>query len=165
MNIIDLSHFPEPKGRVHAFTLVEIMVAAALLSVMFLALFGGISYGFTVTRLARENVRATQIILEKMEGVRLYTFDQLVSSNMFSTDFTAPYYPLGMTNGSAGLTFYGKFTLSDPNTGAIGYNDNLRLVTVSVIWTNSYSRSQVVRRRQMQTLVARYGVQNYTFYQ
>ena len=143
------------------FTLVEVMVATAITTITLLGLFGGISYGFSETQLAREDLRATQIIMEKMEGIRLYTFDQLVSSNMFPTTFTAVYYPLA--NQTGGLKYYGNFTLSDPGTGAV-YNDNLRLVTVSVSWTNSYGTSKIVRNRQMQTMVGRYGIQNYSFF-
>lgn len=164
MHTMDLARSRQSECRVRAFTLIEIMVATAFISLSFLGLFGGLSYGFTATRLARENQRATQIILEKMEGIRLYTFDQLVSSNMFPTTFTASYYPLGLTNQAQGITYYGQFTLSDPATGAAGYNANLRLVTVTVAWTNSYGTSRIPRNRQMQTLVARYGIQNYSFF-
>jgi len=146
-----------------AFTLVEVLVGMAIMTISLLALFGGISYGFSATQLARENLRATQVILEKMEAIRLYTFDQLVSSNMFPTTFTADYYPLATTNEAQGITYYGQFTISDPETGA-EYNSNIRLVTVSVSWTNSYRTSQIEHNRQMQTMVGRYGIQNYSFF-
>jgi Tfp pilus assembly protein PilV len=146
-----------------AFTLVEVLVAALITTVMMTGLFAGISYGFTEIQLSRENLRATQIMLEKMEGIRLYTFDQLTSSNMFSSSFTAAYYPLATTNESAGLTYYGNFAISDPGTGTV-YNDNFRQVTVSVSWTNSYGASKIARNRQMQTMIGRYGIQNYSFF-
>jgi Tfp pilus assembly protein PilV len=146
-----------------AFTLVEVLVAALITTVMMTGLFAGISYGFTEIQLSRENLRATQIMLEKMEGIRLYTFDQLTSSNMFSSSFTAAYYPLAEANESAGLTYYGNFTISDPGTGTV-YNDNFRQVTVSVSWTNSYGASKIARNRQMQTMIGRYGIQNYSFF-
>jgi len=146
-----------------AFTLVEVLVATAITTITLLGLFGGISYAFCETQLARENLRATQIMLERMEGIRLYTFDQLVSSNMFSTTFSAAYYPLATTNEASGLTYYGNFSLSDPGTGA-GYNSDMRLVTISVTWTNSYGTSKIPRNRQMQTQISRYGVQNYSFF-
>jgi type II secretory pathway pseudopilin PulG len=148
---------------VAAYSLIEVMIGTAIMAIMFAGLFAGISFGFTEAQLARENLRATQIILEKMEGIRLYTFDQLTNSSTFASTFTSPYYPLASTNESQGIIFYGSLTLNDPGVGA-GYNDNCRLVTVSVVWTNTYGSVQVVRRRDMQTQVARYGVQNYTFY-
>jgi prepilin-type N-terminal cleavage/methylation domain-containing protein len=77
-----------------AFTLVEVMIAVAILGIMFVALYGGMSSGFAVTQLARENLRATQIMLERMEGIRLYNWEQVVYSNMVPTTFVAHYYPL-----------------------------------------------------------------------
>ena len=146
-----------------AFTLVEVLVATVITTITLLALFSGVAYGFSETELSRQNLRATQVILEKMEGIRLYTFDQLVSSNMFPTDFTAPYYPLNQTNQPGGLTYYGHFNISDPGTGA-DYNSNMRQITVSVSWTNFYHTQRIPHRRQMQTLVGRYGIQNYSFF-
>jgi type II secretory pathway pseudopilin PulG len=150
--------------RRRAFTLIEAMAAASIMLLLMLALFGGISYGFSVTRISRENLRATQIILEKMEGIRLYTYDQIVSSNMFPTTFTDTYYPsISSTNESVGITYYGQFAVSDPGTGT-GYNSNIKLVTVTVSWTNSFGTSSIARSRQMQTMIARYGIQNYSFF-
>jgi hypothetical protein len=149
--------------RTAGFTLAEVLVATLLATLTMAGLFGGISYGFVETQVSRENLRATQIILEKMEGIRLYTFDQLVSSNMFPETFSASYYPPGTFTRTSGLTYYGRFRVSDLGTGA-SYNPNIRLVTVSISWTNSYGMSQVRRDRQMQTIIGRYGIQNYSFY-
>jgi len=147
-----------------AFTFTEIVVATAVMVIIFLALFSGIAYGLTEVQLSRENLRATQILLERMEGIRLYTFDQLVSSNMFAGSFTATYYPLAMTNQSSqGIVYYGEFAISDPQTGT-DYNANLRTITASVTWTNTYLSKQITRNRQMQTIVGRYGIQNYSFF-
>ena len=72
-------------------------------------------------------------------------------------------YVVNTTPTATGQDYYGQFTISDPGTTA-GYNSNLRLITVSVSWTNSYGSSRVTHNRQMQTLIGRYGVQNYTFF-
>jgi type II secretory pathway pseudopilin PulG len=146
-----------------AFTLAEVMIAVGVMSVVLMSVFAGILYGNTEIKLARENLRATQVVLEKMEGIRLYTFDQLVSSNMFATSFTAQYYPMANGNQSQGVTYFGNLSIADPATGT-AYNSNMRMVTVSVIWTNQYGRQAIVRNRTMQTLVARNGIQNYSFY-
>ena len=84
---------PNPSAR--AFTLVEVLMATSITTITLIGLLGGISYGFSEIKLSRESLRATQVILEKMEGIRLYTFDQLTSSNMVPATFTAAYYPLG----------------------------------------------------------------------
>jgi len=54
-----------------AFTLVEVMVAVWLGAIMFVGLYLGFSQGFAVIQLTRENLRATQILQEKAETIRL----------------------------------------------------------------------------------------------
>ena len=146
-----------------AFTLIEVLMATLLTTISLVSLLGSISFGLLQTQISRENLRATQIMLEKMEGLRLYTFDQLTSSNMFPTTFTASYYPLAGTNQAAGIVYYGQFASTDPGTSA-DYNPNMRLVTVSVSWTNSNRGCLIPHTREMRTMVGRYGIQNYSFY-
>ena len=86
-----------------AFTLLETLIGAFILVIVFGSLMVTMSYGFAVIRASRESLRATQIILERMEGIRLYNWNQLVSSNMIGTNvnFSGFFYPpaLGITNG------------------------------------------------------------------
>ena len=49
--------------------MVEVLVAVSLVGIMFVSLYSGISSGFAVVQLARENLRATQILQEKMETI------------------------------------------------------------------------------------------------
>src|SRR5437867_13165316 len=90
-----------------AYTLVEVLVCVALIVILFVSLYGGMSSGFAVTQNARENLRATQIMLEYMEGIRLYNWDQLVYSNWVPTSFTNYYYPLAAPGESKGIPYYG----------------------------------------------------------
>jgi len=46
------------------------------------------------------------------------------------------------------------------------YAANMRAVTVTIYWTNyprGITNTPIVRTRQMQTLVAKYGMQNYVY--
>ena len=52
-----------------AFSLIEVMVGLAIVGVTFLALYGGMTYGFSSVRMSLENLRATQILVEKMETI------------------------------------------------------------------------------------------------
>ena len=79
----------------NAFTIVEVVFAMGTAAVMFLALYSGLTGGFAIIKLARENTRATQILVEKMETIRLYTFDQINSNGFLPASFSVPYYPLG----------------------------------------------------------------------
>ena len=76
-----------PRPAQLAFTLVETLLGSVLTVIVFGALLVTIAYGFGVMQASSENNRATQILLERMEGLRLYTWDQLVSSNMVSPQF------------------------------------------------------------------------------
>ena len=109
----------QPRARrAQAFTLAEAIVGVAVMTMLFLGLYGGITYGFYEMQLARENLRATQVILEKMEGIRLYTYQQLTNSATFATNFTAQYYPLARSTNSQGTTFYGSISVSAPVSGS-----------------------------------------------
>src|ERR1051325_10953688 len=97
-----------------AFTLAELMVACAILAIMVVSLFGGISFGFSNITIARQNLRATQIALEKMEIVRMYSWEQVNSNGFVPRTFTAPCFPVtngGDTNG--GVVYYGTIIITN----------------------------------------------------
>jgi len=146
---------------------VEAVVSILVLSIMVVSLYGGFSAGFAVTQLARENLRGTQIMLQKMETVRLLKWSQLLdTTNFLQPTFVDYYDPNGTNNQSAGATYQGfvsanaaTFTGSTPD-----YSTNMRSVTVTIYWTNyphGLSGTPIVHTRQMQTLASRYGMQNY----
>ena len=78
------------------------MVGIAVMAVMITALYGGFTFAFAEVRLARENVRATQVLQEKMEVVRLYNWDQLNQPGFVPTQFTEAYYVGNPTNAPTG---------------------------------------------------------------
>src|SRR5580765_4892633 len=130
-----------PRLRKLAYTLVEVVVCVALIVICFVSLYGGMSTGFALTQGSRENLRATQIMLEYMEGIRLYNWDQLTQSNWIPSTFIRYYYPLAHTHAgeSQGLPYYGTVTVvTNPvlNPTAV-YSVNMASVTVTVNWTNA----------------------------
>jgi Tfp pilus assembly protein PilV len=139
-----------------AFTLMEVVVAMLVLMTISAAFYLGLSSCFSVVKTSREEVRATQIMTQKLEAVRLCTWSELTN---FS--FKEPYDPLGATNSTAGVAYYGTVTKSAaasvPNTAS--YLNNMCLVTVNLTWTNS--RGSAVYNRKMETHYARYGLQSY----
>jgi prepilin-type N-terminal cleavage/methylation domain-containing protein len=142
--------------RWSAFTLVEVLVAMALVGITFVSLYTAISSGFAVINVARENLRATQILLEKMETLRLYNWNQINSNGFIPPTFTAPDSPLGNTN--SGLMYQGTMTITNAPASET-YSNDLRVVILQVSWTSG----RVLRQREMQTLVSRYGLQNYIY--
>src|SRR5258708_3915472 len=120
-----------PRCAQLAFTLAEAMVGTAILGTMMVSLYGSIASSFALTRVCRENLRATQIMLERTEGLRLYRWDQITDPSFFVTNFTANYYPLGQTNNNNSVVYGGTIKIETPtNLGSATYITNMRLITV-----------------------------------
>ncbi len=149
---------PPPRG----YSLVEVLIASLVLGIMVLALLGGFSSGLALVHATRDNLRATQILTQKMETIRLFKWSQLGSSDLSPAKFDAVYDPSG---GSVGTRYAGQFsTNSAPSSIPIAYRDKMRLVTVELYWTNRTSATKaVVQKRQVQTFAARYGMQPYVY--
>ena len=159
---IDLVPQSQARRSSVAYTTVETVFAIAVVALMFVSLYGGMSGGFAVTQLARENLRATQIMLERMEGIRLFTYDQLTNTSLNPLTFTNYYYPLASKTESKGIAYKGTVTVSSaglfpPATSE--YSGRIRAVQVQVKWTSG----GVQRTRTMTTYSARNGVQNYIY--
>lgn len=141
-------------------TLIEAVVALAIFGISFVSLYGGMSMGFAVIGDARENLRATQVMVEKMETIRLYSWDQLNTPGFIPTTFTESYYPDGNNDQNNGSTLAYSGTLSIGNgPGGVAYSGEMRRVTVTVSWT---SRGRT-HNRSMSTYVSHHGLQNYIY--
>ena|ERR1041385_8766016 len=144
-------------GSQQGHTLVEVMLAVSLLGFMVVSLYAGFTSGFAVLRVARENMRATQILEERMEVLRLVKWDN-VTPGFIPMTFTTPFYATETTNTTAGSFGYtGTVTITNPP--AENYNDHLRMIQIELTWTSG----KVTRSRQMTTYVSRYGLQNYLY--
>ena len=136
----------------------DALFAMAVAGFTFISLYAGLAFGFKVIRIARENTRATQIMLEKMETVRLYTWNQVTNPGFIPTGkFIVPYYSVGATNSS--LLYTGQVTIAPCPIGA-SYASNMRRVTIKVEWSPLGTTN---RSRTMTTYVTRNGLQNYVW--
>ena len=141
-------------------SLVEVVMATGIIAITGGAVISSVNYGLCVIRIARENQRATQVMLERLESIRLYSWDQVTNSGFVPTTFTEAFDP---TSGTAqGTTYYGTMTVSDPvfSGTAPSYAPNMRQFTVTLSWTNL---GQIVHSRSLTTYVAKDGVQNYVY--
>jgi Tfp pilus assembly protein PilV len=148
-----------------AFSLIEVVVAVSLTLVTFLTIFGGMTMGLTITQQTRENLRATQIMLDKMEGVRLYRWDQLLSTNnILISSFTNWFFEtnnIGATNAIGnGVSYTGAVSVVDTGL-ATSYSSSMKRVNVTVGWTSGSGR--VTHTRTMATFVSQQGMQNYIY--
>jgi type II secretory pathway pseudopilin PulG len=144
-----------------AFTLVEVLVSCGLLGIVSLTLLGTFSTSFALMESSQENLRATQILLEQTEAIRLCNWAQLTNLN-----FATRYCPTAATNSQGGTLYWGTITTNAPSAipTSASYQTNIRLVTITVTWTNCKPRpkspnmdckvisgNRCVRRRQRAT--------------
>ncbi|SRR5258708_17531279 len=145
-------------GRKGGHTLAEVMVSVGLLGIMVVSLFAGFSSGFDVVRAERENVRATQILEERMEVIRLIHWDY-VAPGFIPTNFTVPFYAAAGSSAIPGGIIY-TGTVSFPDTGMNEtYSKKIKTVQIDLTWTSG----SVSHNRQMITYVSYYGMQNYIY--
>jgi prepilin-type N-terminal cleavage/methylation domain-containing protein len=141
------------------YTLAEVLFAVVILAVIACAFYAGLSSGFAIVQSTREDLRATQILTQKVEALRLCRWDQL--TNFASFTFQDTYDPFGAN--SSGTVYSGTIITNAaaaiPDTAA--YKANMRQLTVTISWTNFNGLQPLPHSRQMQTYVARYGLQNY----
>jgi uncharacterized protein (TIGR02598 family) len=152
---------PLPKRiRQQGFSLVEVMIGSAIVGIFFLSFFAMTGTGFTMVKNSRENLRATQIMLNRLEGVRLFNWDQITQTNLLPTTFTENYDPTS-TNGNVGTVYSGTVVVSTPtmNPTATYSSNGVKQVTVQITW-NSGGMSHT---RSMSTYVTQYGAQNYVY--
>ena len=143
-----------------AMTLVEVMIGVGILGIMMLSFYGGFAFAFSEIRLSRENVRATQILEERMEVVRLLNWDQVVNMpGYIPKTFQAPFYSENVTNPPPDdFMFFGTVTLTNaPLTES--YASHMRMITIQVDWTSG----KIARHRKMSTFVSEFGLQKYVY--
>src|SRR5689334_5814429 len=128
-------------GR-QGFTIVEVVVAVGIVSIAAAGLMGCLSYAYLVTQLTRENQRATQIILERSEAIRLCNWDQVRSNGFIPASFTDYYDPTAANTTAKGAVYTGTVGISNVPFSS-SYSTNMRSLTLSIQWkTGRVSRSR-----------------------
>ena len=153
-----------------AFTLAEVCVASFVFGIMMTSLYGAFATGFSLIQVTRENLRADRecglqecflcSMLERMETIRLYRWDQVIDPSYIPQTFTNYYYPDGLSKGSGGVMYTGSVHIASvPAALGSSYTNNMRQVSVNIGWISG----KQVRRRDMSTFVTQYGLQNYVY--
>ena len=154
INLFDSRHITPIRA---AFTLPEVLMGVLVMSVVIVSLGLGFSQGFAVVQISRENLRATQILQEKTEAIRLFTWDQITTDGFVPHTFYDYFYDKGSTT-NRGVVFNGTASIvADPSVQS--YAVDQRLITFTLTWTSG----SVQRTRTMRTIVSRFGLQNYVY--
>jgi prepilin-type N-terminal cleavage/methylation domain-containing protein len=140
-------------GGERGFTVIEAVVTVAIMGLLFVVFYSAIPTTMSLVRWCRENERVTQILTEKFETIRLYSWDQ-VSSN----GFIPPTFIVGIDPSvSNSLPYYtGTVTIAEAPIGE-SYKSNLLQITVEVKWTSSLR----LQTRTMSSFFSKYGLQTY----
>jgi type II secretory pathway pseudopilin PulG len=150
-------------ARTRGFSLVEAVVGLALLGLVAMALFSGLCNSTFSVQLTRENLRATQIMTERLDTIRLYSWKQLTNDTFVAQierPFTAPLHvrdPFSPPRTNAPVYEGAIFIESAPFNET--YAKDMRLVTVELKWKTG----KLQRARSMSTLVSRYGTYKYIY--
>jgi type II secretory pathway pseudopilin PulG len=148
------------RPRSEGFSLVEAVVGMALLGLVCMALFSGLFNSTFSVHLARENLRATQLMAEKLDTIRLYGWKQLTNETYIKESFNLPLHPpdpLSPPQTNSAVYEGAIYIESAPITEV--YGKDLRLVTVELKWKTG----ELERHRSMSTLVSRYGTYKYIY--
>jgi prepilin-type N-terminal cleavage/methylation domain-containing protein len=140
------------------FTFAEVMMSIAITLVMFVAFYASMSSGVRTIQVARENLRATEILVGEMEDLRLLRWDQLTNTIFLPTSFTVSYNQNG-TN-AFGVSYTGTVAVASVPWGTpTSYSANMKQVSITLNW-NSWG---VQRQRSMTNYCAEFGVQPYVW--
>ena len=147
-----------PPASGSGFTLIETLVAICIAAIVLPTIYASLATGFALIKTSREDQRATQVILQRMEAIRLSPYQTLQSPAAYPTNATEYYSESGKVTGNGGVPYTVTFSCAPgPSSLPPSYRTNVLLVTVGASWKSG----NVQRTRSMQTYVSRYGIRRY----
>jgi type II secretory pathway pseudopilin PulG len=153
---LEASRRRSPRRGLAGFSLTEVTVGLGIIGTCVAALFSGFTTGFFTIKMSRENLRATQILLQKAEAIRLQSWDQITNPTNIPTTFVDSYDPNSPS--SPGATYNGSILITNCPISS-SYSNSLRMVVISVNWQTG----SIDRNRSYTTYVARNGLQVYIY--
>jgi len=153
MRVISINSTKGSK-RTSGFTLVEVMTAIGIVGIVSVSLYAGLAMSFNSVQNSRLELRATHILTEKLEAMRLFNWEQVNDNNFIPKNFTERYQP----SESKSVVYQGKVTLSDPSVPA-AYAGTMKKVVAEIKWVSSAGKCE----KRMETFISQYGIQNYLY--
>src|SRR5262249_28937447 len=134
------------------FTLPEALVAVFAATIMIAALFATFTYGMGAVKLAREDLRATQILLQQMEKVRLTSFTEI--QDITSTE---RFDPSDEASGGGGTVYSISIKATMPTAAdmvqPVYYTNKMLKIVGTATWTNG----SILRSRTLRTYASANG--------
>ena len=145
-----------------AFLLLEATIGMTLMGLLFMALYTGLCTTTFFVKLSRENLRATQLMADKLDTIRLYGWKKIAEDPTYIPQrFYPPVYsddPSKAGNDATARFYTGEISI-EPAPFTESYAGDLRVVTVKLSWVTA----KMPRTRTMSTLVSKYGVYKYVY--
>ena len=142
----------------------KLLTGIAILSVAATGLYGALAPAYRVIRSTRQNLRASQVVMQKAEALCLITQGQIGDTNNSSRPlFVEPSNPRRATHSSGGVQYAGYLSAGAPaaakQPGA--FRSPKQPVTVTLCWTNLDGGKPIVNRREVQARLAPNGTPKY----
>ena len=142
----------------------KLLTGIAILSVAATGLYGALTPAYRVIRSTRENLRASQLVMQKAETLSLITPGQAGDTNNYSKPlFVESSNPRRATCRSAGVQYAGYLSPGAPaaskQPGAV--RSPGQPVTVTLCWTNFDGGKPIVQQREVQARLAPNGAPKY----
>ena len=152
--ILNPSIVAKPRRGKSAFTLIEVLTAIGIIGIVSISLYAGLASSFRAVENSRLELRATQILTEKLEAMRLFNWDQVNASGFIPDNFTEKYQPTK----SDSVVYTGTVTITNASVQG-AYEDTMRKAVAEITWVSGHA----TRYKRMETLISQYGVQNYLY--
>jgi hypothetical protein len=145
----------------HTYT--EFLVVATTLAVVIGAMCVPLSAAFCVVRSTRENLRATQIVMQKAEALHLFNRSQVgEASSPRQPLFVQQDDPQGVTGNRGGVEYTGYVSAAPAaGNGPAVAAATPGAATVTLYWTNYAGGKPIVQTRDIRTRLARNGAPKY----
>jgi prepilin-type N-terminal cleavage/methylation domain-containing protein len=142
------------------FTLVEVMVASLVLTIMILSALGALIHGFRLLDSARNTTLAAQIAQSEIEDLRLQPWSKISDPALIShsgpIDLSAS---IGKLLGAAeGEAIAQRFSASRLIVDVPDRGSTLKRVTIAVAW---HDYNGTTHTRSYETLIGQHGLTDY----
>jgi hypothetical protein len=135
------------------------MIGMAMFGVCFAALLTGMTTTVSMTEASRHETRASQILTEKLDTIRLYSWAQITTPGYIAPTFIATQFATnGIPGARPGIIYTGRVTIADAPISE-AYKTRLKLVTIEVSWVSGHRPVS----SQMSSFISEYGMQSYIY--
>jgi prepilin-type N-terminal cleavage/methylation domain-containing protein len=157
---------------VSGFSLIEVVIAMSVIGVTFIALYAALTSCLVSVQASREDLRATQIMVEQMDTLRLFNWDQVTDPTFSPKTLSVYYDPAGATNGTGGTLYECVMTVTN-GPADVAYSDDMRTVGLEITWithgslpnpkANAHAAKGQLHTRTFTTSVTKNGLQAYVY--